>query len=207
MDPGTGIPAELRSRAGSWRAAEDAIYPLAVTDTDAYEQAVELVGMLRAHFEAEATSFADLAAAADRAPAVLRSVAARAGMSTVGIDADAVVGCAAAARLRELLAADTSSLEERSIAAAQAAGLPWAVVAEPNLALAGTGVPLEWIEVHIASGVRLVRGISMDERTGDPRFSIEVMAPGESRPTLRLELDSRQVWLEEADEIRLSLNQ
>ena len=207
MERATAIPAGLRTRADSWRAAENAIYPLAVTDTDAYQQAVALVGLLRTHFEAEATSIDALSAAADTAPAVLRSLAARAGMHTIGVDADAVVGCAAAARLRELLSMETSSLEDRSIAEARAAGVTWAMVAEPDLALAGTGAPMVWIEVHVESRARLVRGITMDPQTGNPLFTLEVMPPGESRPAMRLELDSRQEWLEEAEEIRLTFDQ
>lgn len=207
MESGSGIPPELRSRADSWRAAEGAIYPLALTDTDAYELAVALVGMLRPHFATVVASFDDLVAAVDTAPSVLRSAAARAGTSTVGVDTEAVVGCAAAARLRELLAVNTSAFEERSMTEAKAAGLTWAVVAEPDLALAGSGVPLQWIEVHVASGARLVRGISMDDQTGEAKFSIEVMASGEGRPTMRLELDSRQEWLQEAEQIRLAFDQ
>ena len=207
MERGGGVPPELASVAQSWRASEDAIYPLAVTDTDAYERAVLLVGMLRTFFETEADSLATLPAAVDKAPAILRSLAVRAGSSTVGADVDAVVGCAAAARLRELLAAEASTSEERHLEAAQKAGLAWAVVAEPDLALAGMGVPQQWIEVHIASRVRLVRGLSMDQQTGEPVFTIEVLAPGEARPSMRLELDSRQEWLDEAEQIRQAFDQ
>lgn len=202
-----GIPPELTARAQAWRAAEDGVYPLAVTDTDAYERAVSLVGLLRPHFESEAPSLAELPVAADRAGAVLRLLAARAGTTTVGVNVDAVVGCAAAARLRELLAAETPGSEEQAVLAARDAGLAWAVVAEPDLTLAGMGVPQQWIEVHVASGVRLVRGISMDLSTGAPRFTIEVTAPGESSPAMRLEFENRQQWLEESEQMRADFDE
>ena len=199
-----GVPPELHARAQSWRAAEDLLYPLAVTDTDAYQQAVQLVGMLRPHFEDRAPGLGDLADAADQARAVLSSLAARAGISLVGIDSDAVVGCAAAARLRELLAQDTFGSEERAISAAREAGLSWAVVAEPDLTIAGLGVPQQWIEVHVESGARLIRGIAMDQRTGEPLFTIDIVAPGETRSSMRLEMEDRAEWLEESDQIRVT---
>jgi len=208
MELGGGVPEELRPRARAWRSAEDAIYPLAVTDTAAYETSVQLVGLLRTYFDDEATTIADLEPVADRAPAVLRSLAARQGLSTAGVDVEAVVGCAAAARLRALLTdADVgAATEQQAIDEARAAGLTWAVVAEPDLSLASLGITQKWVECHIASGARLVRSIHMDPETGAAGFTIEVVAPGESQPSMRLELDTRQEWLEEAEELRATFD-
>lgn len=202
MESVRGVPGDLHPWAERWRAAEDAVYPLAVTDSDAYQQAVQLVGLLRPYFDTEAVEASDLPDVARRAGAVLRSLAAREGMSTAGLDADAIVGCAAAARLRALLALRDSGTEEAAIAEARAAGLRWAVIEEPDLGLAGMGVPQQWVEVHVDSHARLVRGIAMQPDSGEALFSIEVLAPGDTRPSLRLELDSRQEWLEEAEEMR-----
>lgn len=207
MEPSRDLPADLRERAQRWRSAEDRVYPLAVTDTDAYREAVTLVGLLRPYFEREAAEARDLPDAADRAPAALRGLAAREGLSTTGIDVEAVVGCAAAERLRTLLAQGGEASESSAIESARAAGLTWAVVEEPDLSLAGMGVPQRWVEVHVESRARLVRGIAMDPATGQARFTIEILAPGESRPSLRLDMDSRQEWLAEAEEMRRDFDQ
>lgn len=207
MQPGRGLPDDLHPWADRWRAAEDAVYPLAVTDSDAYQQAVQLVGLLRTYFDAEALEVSDLPEVAGRAGAVLRSVAAREGMSTVGLDADDIVGCAAAARLRTLLVEEEDGTEDFVIESARAAGLRWAVLEEPDLNLAGMGVPQRWVEVHVDSRARLMRGIAMQPDTGEAVFTIEVLAPGDSRASLRLELDSRQEWLEEAEQMRQAFDQ
>ncbi len=207
MQPGRGLPDDLHPWADRWRAAEDAVYPLAVTDSDAYQQAVQLVGLLRTYFDAEALEVSDLPEVAGRAGAVLRSVAAREGMSTVGLDADDIVGCAAAARLRTLLVEGEDGTEDVVIESARAAGLRWAVLEEPDLNLAGMGVPQRWVEVHVDSRARLMRGIAMQPDTGEAVFTIEVLAPGDSRASLRLELDSRQEWLEEAEQMRQAFDQ
>lgn len=207
MGPGRGLPDGLQPWADKWRAAEDSIYPLAVTDADAYQEAVVLVGLLRPYFEAEVAAPSDLPDVAGRAQAVLRSLAAREGLSTAGLDAEAIVGCAAAARLRTLLAQDESSTEEVEIESARAAGLRWAVIKEPDLNLAGMGVAQQWVEVHVDSRARLVRGIAMHPETGEAVFTIEILAAGEVRASLRLELDSRQEWLEEAEEMRQAFDQ
>lgn len=207
MQPGRGLPNDLHPWADRWRAAEDAIYPLAVTDSDAYQQAVQLVGLLRPYFDAEALEASDLPDVTGRAGAVLRSLAAREGMSTAGLDAEAIVGCAAAARLRMLLAQGEAGTEEVAIESARAAGLRWAVLEEPDLSLAGMGVPQQWVEVHVDSRARLVRGIAMEPDTGEAIFTIEVLNPGDTRASLRLELDSRQEWLEEADQMRQAFDQ
>ena len=207
MDPGRGVPSDLHAWAERWRAAEDAVYPLAVTDSDAYQQAVQLVGLLRPYFDTEAVQASDLPDVAGRAGAVLRSLAAREGLSTAGLDADALVGCAAAARLRTLLVSIDAGTEDAALESARAAGLRWAVVQEPDLTLAGMGLAQQWVEVHVESRARLVRGIAMQPATGEALFSIEVLAPGDSRPSLRLELDSRQEWLEEAEEMRKAFDE
>ena len=207
MEPGRVLPGDLHPWAERWRAAEDAVYPLAVSDSDAYQQAVQLVGLLRPYFDAEVVEASDLPDVAGRAGAVLRSLAAREGMSTAGLDADAIVGCAAAARLRTLLAQNDAGVEEDAISSARAAGLRWAVIKEPDPSLVGLGVPQQWVEVHVDSLARMVRGIAMQPETGEALFSIEVLAPGSARPSLRLELDSRQQWLEEAEEMRQAFDQ
>jgi len=207
MAPGRHLPGDLQPWADRWRAAEDVVYPLAMTDADAYQQAVRLIGLLRPYFEAEAATISDLADVAGRAGAVLRSLAAREGLSTTGLDVEAIVSCAAAAQLRMLLAQDDAGTEERAIEAARAAGLRWAVVEEPDLSSASLGVPQQWVEVHVDSRARLVRGITMQPDTGAALFTIEVLAPGDSRAGLRLEVDGRQEWLEEAEEMRQTFDQ
>ncbi len=69
------------------------------------------------------------------------------------------------------------------------------------------GVAQQWVEVHVDSRARLVRGIAMHPETGEAVFTIEILAAGEVRASLRLELDSRQEWLEEAEEMRQAFDQ
>lgn len=111
MDEGRGLPERAVPVAilARFTAAEDAIYPLAMTDPERYQQAVTAVGL---EFQQLRRDCPSVDALVERLPAAADQVtelAAAAGLSLAGLSPDRVADAAAALRYRELVAANAAS--------------------------------------------------------------------------------------------------
>jgi hypothetical protein len=60
--------------------------------------------------------------------------------------------------------------------------------------------------LHLETGVRLVRTISPDALTGHARFRIELLHEGPADPSMVIDCDSRQEWLDEAAALRQAMD-
>ncbi len=197
------LPAARRELVDRLRAAEDRVFPLAMTDADRYQRAVTLVGLLVPVVTGLAPDLDTLEACQPALLVRARDLASRHGVVTADLDLPAVVDAARAQRLRTLLATEAQHTVDARIAEAGAAGLAWAVVAEPAAADLGIAVQQQWVDQHLATGTRLVRTIGMDPDTGRALFQVELRSP--DGQGMAIECRNRVEWLETAEELRASL--
>lgn len=111
-----------------WRAAEDRLYPLAMTDPDGYRRGLESVQALVGELRRTAHTLDDLVAA-ESVPDALLAVLPPA---RPALPADLLVGAACSARAREVLAEQEVRRRESVLAAARAEGRSWAVLQGPE---------------------------------------------------------------------------
>jgi len=201
VDP--ALPAARRELADRLRAAEDRVYPLAMTDSDRYQRAVTLIGLLRPVTVDLAPDLDALESCQAAVLAHARDLASRNGVVTADLDLVAVVDAARADRLRTLLSAAGAQRVDARIAQARAAGLAWAVVAEPAAADLGIAPQQQWIDLHLATGTQVVRTIRMDPRTGRALFQVDLRSP--DGQGIAIECADRAEWLDTAEDLRASL--
>lgn len=186
--------------------AERQIYPLAMTDTDLYERAVTLVGHLSRHLDGSGTSAEDLELLRPQALARLRGIASEQAIVMADLDEGAVVDAALAQRFRAIRAASAAHSSDRAIEEARAAGETWAALEAPDASTLGFAAVQRWVDLHLATEVRLVRTISPDPVSGQARFRIELIQGNQAAPSMTIDLDTRQEWLDEAAEVRLAVD-
>lgn len=186
--------------------AERQIYPLAMTDTDRYERAVTLVGHLARHLDGAGASVEDLELLRPNALIRLRGIASEQAIVLADLDEWAVVDAALAQRYRVIRAELAVNSDDRAIEAARAAGETWAALEAPDANTLGFAVVQRWVDVHLETAIRLVRTISPDPLTGHARFRIELYQSGDAGPSLAIDLDNRQEWLDEAAELRQAVD-
>jgi hypothetical protein len=204
-EPSGRIPVEYAELARQLRGAEDRLFPLAMIDTDRYQRAVRLVGLLARRLTDTCASLDDLAAAGPDTRFRLTVVAAAEGIPLDGLDPDLVADAALSQRFRELLAEQATELRQRRIERARTAGLAWAVLDEPDPAAWGTG-SARWVEVHVATGTVLVRAVAADPNTGTTTFRIEVFDSTIGSTGMRVEeFTNRAAWLAAIDRIRAGI--
>jgi hypothetical protein len=201
--PGPGrIPPEYAALARRLRAAEDRLFPLAMVDTDRYQRAVRLVGLLARHLAGTCDSLADLDAAGTAAEFWLGVTAQAEGIPLDGLDTGLVIDAALSQRFRALLMEQDGDLRRERIERARRAGLTWAVLEEPDAA-AWSGGSARWVEAHVATGTLLVRSVAADPATGVPTYRIEVF---DNPPAMRVEeFADRNAWLAAIDQVRAAL--
>jgi hypothetical protein len=207
--PGPGrIPPEYAALARRLRAAEDRLFPLAMVDTDRYQRAVRLVGLLARHLTETCASLDELDAAETEIRFRLGVLAATEGIPLDGLDTDLVIDAALSQRFRTLLMEQATELRRQRIEGARAAGHAWAVLEAPDAASWGGG-SARWVETHVATGTLLVRSVSADPSTGTATYRIEVFGAGEmaeSAPGMRVEeFTDRDAWLAAIDQLRATL--
>lgn len=198
------LPPARREFAARLRAAEDRVFPLAMTDTDRYERAVTLVGLLRPVVVQLAPDLDALEGCQPLLLAHVRDLASRHAVVTADLDLPAVVDAARAQRLRMLLATAGEQSTDAVIEQARAAGLAWAVVAEPAAADLGIAPQQQWIDLHLATGTRLIRTIRMDAGTGRALFQVDLRSP--DGQGMSVECADRAEWLVAAEDLRADLD-
>jgi hypothetical protein len=187
--------------------AERQIYPLAMTDTDRYERSVTLIGLLSRHLDGSGASAEDLELLRPKALTRLRGIASEQAIVLADLDEGAVVDAALAQRYRVIRADSAEVSSDRAIEEARAAGETWAALEAPDASTLGFAAVQRWVDVHLETGVRLVRTISPDPLTGHARFRIELLGEGPADAALVIDLDNRQEWLDEAAALRQAVDE
>ncbi len=183
-------------------AAERRIYPLAMTDTDQYQRAVTLVGLLSRHLEGSGASAEELELLRHQTLIRLRGIASEQAIVMADLDEESVVDAALAARYRVIQADSAAHSSDRAIAEAMAAGEHWASLLAPDVSTLGFASEQRWVDLHIETGIRLVRTITPDSVTGHAKFRIELLPAEAADSTLVIDFDDRREWLREAAELR-----
>lgn len=186
--------------------AERAIYPLAMTDTDRYQRAVTLIGILSRHLDGAGTTAQELQSLRPNALIRLRGIASEQAILLGDLEEEALVDAALAQRFRVLRAEAAATSEDRVMEEARSAGESWVGLEAPDVSTMGFAAEQRWVDVHLATGVRLVRTITPDQSTGDARFRIELRQPGPDESGMVIDLENRQEWLDEAAALRQAVD-
>ena len=186
--------------------AERQIYPLAMVDTDRYERSVTLIGHLSRHLDGSGDSAEDLELLRPKALTRLRGIASEQAIVLADLDEGAVVDAALAQRYRVLRADAAIHSSDRAVEEARAAGETWAALEAPDVSTLGFATVQRWVDMHLETGVRLVRTISPDALTGHARFRIELLHEGPTDSSMVIDCDNRQEWLDEAAALRQALD-
>ena len=186
--------------------AERAIYPLAMTDTDRYQRAVTLVGLLSRHLDGSGSSTQDLEQLRPNALIRMRGIASEQAIVLADLDEEALVDAALAQRYRVLRAESAAHSEDAVMENARLAGESWAVLDAPDASTMGFAAEQRWVDVHLATGIRLVRTITPDPQSGHAMFRIELRQTGPHDSGMVIDLESRQEWLDEAAALRQAVD-
>ena len=186
--------------------AERQIYPLAMVDTDRYERSVTLIGHLSRHLDGSGDSAEDLELLRPKALTRLRGIASEQAIVLADLDEGAVVDAALAQRYRVLRADAAIHSSDRAVEEARVAGETWAALEAPDVSTIGFAAVQRWVDMHLETGVRLVRTISPDALTGHARFRIELIHEGPADSSVVIDCDNRQEWLDEAAALRQALD-
>jgi hypothetical protein len=194
------VPDEYAALARRLRTAEDRLFPLAMVDTDRYQRAVRLVGLLARRLVEACASLDELGDAEAWMRGWLVDRAHVDGVPVDGLDMDLVVEAAMSQRFRGLLGEQAAELQRQKIEQARDAGLTWVVLEEPDPAAWGAG-SARWVEVHVATRVQLVRSVVADRETGKPTYRLEVVGAAGSGLEGQ-EFFDRDAWLAAARAVR-----
>jgi len=190
-------------------AAEDRLYPLAMVDSDRYQQATALVGLTVADLRQTCPDLAAVLARREVLVAGLPAAAAESGRSLVGLQAETVVDCASALRYREITAEGAERVARERVAAARAAGQDW-LVDEPSAAEAMAGISRR-IETHLPSGTVLFSNVEADTGGAPSAYTLQVLAGSADSGTASdgdiLTFQDRASWLAAAEVLRAQIAQ
>jgi hypothetical protein len=206
-EPGSPrIPDDYADLARRLRTAEDRLYPIAMVDTDRYQRAVRLVGLLAQEFAEIYATLDELALALPGGRERLVVLARAAGIALDGLDRDLVIEAAMSQRFRALLSDRSTELRQRLVAQARAAGLRWAILEEPDSAAWSAG-SARWVETHVTTGALMIRAVSADPQTGRLSYRLEVFGGpdpeiGPAQGIRVEEFADRDAWLAAIDEAR-----
>jgi len=202
------VPADLAQR---WRDAERRLYPVVLSDPEAYRRYVLAVRELADELGSVAASAALAKAYRDaerRAAAVLE----RSGAPVAAHVTEAVAGAAFALRHRELAAEEAAAEVVRRLAEAAAAGAEWVVLHEagrPELAVLGQ---YRRLEMRLRDGAGLHSFVEMGAGAERPVFVVEALAldpaTGARRGGVerRVELADQEAWMRALEDLRAARN-
>lgn len=187
-----------------FRAAEDRLYPLAMTDPERYQRGLTLCGLLLDDLRSRCS---DVETVLQRRSALLEQLprrAAEAGVGLLGLDPETLVDSSCAVRCRELVEEAARSDERARVTAALEAGQEW-LVEEPDPAAVLAGF-YRRVEVHLPTGTRLVSSMEADSGSRPITYRVEVI-PGAAAAERGLErrsqtFDDRADWVGATDRYR-----
>ena len=158
--------------AAHWDESERRLYPVAMTNADAYKSAVGLVRAV-ADALADVADLTELAQRWERRSETLDEAWSAAGTSVgYGLGESEIAGAGFAVRRRELLSEISERRRRERIAAARAAGRAWAVIHEQGDLGSGLADPYQCVELHLASGLAVVSTVEPDPSTLTPTYLV-----------------------------------
>ncbi len=194
MDDGEAPKAEAAASA-RWRAAEDRLYPIAMSDPGGYRGGLDAVHALVDELRRTAGTFDDLIAA-EADPAPLLAVLPPGSV----LPAELLVQAACGIRGRELVAAREGDRRAAAIATARAQGRAWVVLEGPERIEELVGGAT--VATHLRSGRTLMA--VLDPYAGTEPFRLqEFDASGETRR--EQEFADRAVWFAERERWRVEI--
>lgn len=182
---------------GRFTAAEAALYPLAMSDTEGYQRATTLVGLVVAELRRTAHDIDTVLESRPTLIAALPGWASEAHLTVGQLSGTTIVDAASALRCRELIGQQADAALRARIEAAREAGQQWFDVEEPEAAANMAGM-FRQVELHITTGTVLISAAEMGSDA--VRYTLEVM-PGEHaegeppwRGPLVQNFDDRDSW-------------
>jgi hypothetical protein len=179
-----------------WRAAEDRLYPVAMSDPDGYRRGLEAVRDLVTRLRDTAHTLDDLLAV-EADPAALLAVLPA---DTLALPADLLVGAACGARAREVVAEDEQRRRAAVVAEARAHGRAWAVLQGPERIEELYGGST--VAVHLDSGRTLLAAV--DPYAGDEPYLLQEF-DAEGRPGPERHFADASAWVAERDRRRAEI--
>ncbi|GAA2566908.1 hypothetical protein [Pseudonocardia hydrocarbonoxydans] len=176
-----------------WRAAEDRLYPVAMSDPDGYRRGLEAVRDLVAHLRGTAHTLDDLVAV-EADPAALLAALPAGGPA---LPADLLVAAACGARAREVLAEDEARRRAAVVADARSQGRAWAVLQGPERIEELYGGST--VATHLDTGRTLLAAV--DPYAGGEPYLLQEFDP-EGRPGPEHRFADAAAWVAERDRRR-----
>lgn len=190
-----GAAAEEAAQA-RWRAAEDRLYPVAMSDPDGYRRGLESVQALVGELRRTAGSLDDLIAVEADPQALLAALPA----DRPALPVDLLVGAACGTRAREVLAEREGERRAAVIATARAEGRSWAVLQGPERIEELYGGST--VATHLATGRTLLAAV--DPYAGAEPYRLqEIAADGE--PGREQGFADAAAWVAERDRWRAEI--
>jgi hypothetical protein len=168
----------------SWRAAEARLYPLAMTNVDAYQRAIVLVASICERLRAVTSTAGDLLGCQEVAAEYVASACDTTGTNAQGLDIDDLFGSAAAVRDRELAGEERRLSRLRALERARAAGSEWTDLHAETL---GPEVPE--LRLHVETGWAILTTMGADEITGAPVLMVTTVRVDPATGELRTQPD------------------
>lgn len=157
-----------------WAEYEKQLYPMAISDSTGYQQALLAVRALADEMR-NVASIEELVSMWPRAGEMLKSVVSTRGLSAWSLPQDGVAGAAFALREREIREHDQHQERQRRIGAACKSGDTWVVLDENGKIDSGLSDPYRCTEMHVASGLAVMSLVQPDPSLGTAIFVVTVI--------------------------------
>jgi len=157
-----------------WAEYEKQLYPMAISDSTGYQQALLAVRALADEMR-NVASIEELVSMWPRAGEMLKSVVSTRGLSAWSLPQDGVAGAAFALREREIREHDQHQELQRRIGAACKSGDTWVVLDENGKIDSGLSDPYRCTEMHVASGLAVMSLVQPDPSLGTAIFVVTVI--------------------------------
>jgi len=157
-----------------WAEYEKQVYPMAISDSTGYQQALLAVRALADEMR-NVASIEELVSMWPRAGEMLKSVVSTRGLSAWSLPQDGVAGAAFALREREIREHDQHQELQRRIGAACKSGDTWVVLDENGKIDSGLSDPYRCTEMHVASGLAVMSLVQPDPSLGTAIFVVTVI--------------------------------
>ena len=189
MSTQPGPPPKIAALHGRWRQAEHRLYPLIVSDPEAYEASLRLVRAVADEL-AEVKRSDDLVTWFDRSEELLVRAAPGARVDVSQVDRDAVAGAAFALRLAELDREAARAAAQERLATARREGRTWVTLQESGLKTPDGVVmpPYHLVEGCLTSPWGLHASVIFDMDANAVVYAVEAV---------HVDLDSTRWWADD----------
>ena len=157
-----------------WAEYEKQLYPMAISDSTGYQQALLAVRALADEMR-NVASIEELVSMWPRAGEMLKSVVSTRGLSAWSLPQDGVAGAAFALREREIKEHDQHQERQRRIGAACKSGDTWVVLDENGKIDSGLSDAYRCTEMHVATGLAVMSLVQPDPSLGTAIFVVTVI--------------------------------